>query len=78
MNNKKSIGIISEAILLVAITYFLIMSLVISDFYQVVEYLIGLLLINLGYNSLLKNKKDKLGIIEIVVGVFELVTVIVL
>ena len=74
--NKNSVGLIVEAIILFALFYFIIISMIIPELYKVVEYLIALLLINMSYNALSVNKKDKLGLIEFIIGIVLIVTLV--
>ncbi len=73
---KNSVGLIIEAILLLMLFYFFIVSLIIPELYKVVEYIIAFLLIDMSYNALSVNKKDKLGIIEFIVGIIFIVTLV--
>ena len=74
---KQNIGLVVETVLLFLLLYFLIMSLIIKELYQVVEYITSFLLLNLGYNNFYINKKNKIGIIFLVCGIIMLVTTMV-
>ena len=73
---KNSIGLITEAIILFALLYFVIVSMILPELYKMVEYLIALLLLNMSYNSLSINKKDKVGIIQFIIGIILIVTLV--
>lgn len=73
---KNSVGLIIEAIILFALFYFVIVSMILPELYKVVEYLIGLLLLNMSYNALSVNKKDKVGIIQFIIGIILIVTLV--
>ena len=74
--NKNSVGLIIEAILLFLLMYFIIISLIIPELYKVVEYIIAFLLIDMSYNQLSINKKDRLGIIEFILGIILIVALV--
>lgn len=73
---KNSVGLIIEAIILFALFYFVIVSMILPELYKIVEYLIGLLLLNMSYNALSVNKKDKVGIIQFIIGIILIVTLV--
>lgn len=73
---KNSVGLIIETIILFALLYFVIVSMILPELYKVVEYLIALLLLNMSYNSLSVNKKDKVGLIQFIIGIILIVTLV--
>lgn len=72
-DNRTHVGLITEAVILFCLLYFLILSFIIPELYVVVEYLVSFLFLNLAFNNFYQNRKSKVGIAYLVCGIIILV-----